>query len=172
MIIQSNKKIFTEEDVQELNDAWYIETEKVWKLKDRGYTSCYSNKHQPIVNKLLEWAESVGDFKLNSYNIDLIFHKFEKGDKFDYHIDYKNIKSNQRLFVTGFLVNNNFTGGDYVVDEFGILSKEVGVPYLFSSGKLHKIEPVLSGTRKSVLIFIFSSNINRIGLDVGKKNII
>jgi predicted 2-oxoglutarate/Fe(II)-dependent dioxygenase YbiX len=172
MIIESNKKIFTDDELKELTTSWYLETEEIWKTKDRSYISCYSNNHQKIVDKLLSWAESVGDFKLNSYNINLIFHKFEENDKFDSHIDYTNFDNRQRLFVTGFLTENNFTGGDYFVDNYGTLSKEVGVPYLFDSHTKHGISPVLSGTRKSVLIFLFDSHIKKIGLDTSKKSLI
>lgn len=76
---------------------------------------------------------------------------------FDWHMDYgKDVLSNRKLVVCIQLTDGNeYEGGDLqLVNDKITVSKAVGSAAIFPSFLLHRVSPVISGNRKSLVAHI------------------
>lgn len=154
--------IFDKSEIELLDNLWETPTHK--KFDDREYYAVvsYSELTKPIVNKLLSWFEKQNNLQLISYNKDLIFHRFYENNYFSRHRDNILMHGKNRAYVVGFHLNNDYEGGEYILyDNNTIIDNTPGVPYCFNSKVEHEIKPVISGVRKSVLIFINHEDIKK-----------
>ena len=156
-------KLFSERELKFLCNYDYNQFER--DMGDRRYKfNVLSDSY--YVEKLLKWFERESGEKLKNYNYDLIIHTFGVGDYFSKHKDAISIHDKNRAYVVGVPLNSDYTGGEYILYEPDeILTKEAGVPYYFTSDRMHEIAKVESGIRKSALIFIYYE-------DLEKKNLI
>lgn len=145
-------KIFSEKELNFLCE--YDGDEYSRNMIDRKYKfKLLSDQH--YVEKLLKWFEKESGEKLKNYNYELIIHTFEVGDYFSKHKDAIKIDNKTRVYVVGVPLNNDYTGGDYILYKPNeVLPKVPGIPYYFKSNREHEITKVESGKRKSALIFI------------------
>ena len=98
--------------------------------------------------------------KLKSYETHLFIHYYQVGDYFGKHRDSIEIGANNRAYVVGFNINDDYEGGDYILynpDE--MINKTAGIPYYFKSDREHEITKVKGGIRKSAVLFINYENL-------------
>jgi hypothetical protein len=161
-------QLITDEEILKINEL-SIHAEEFEK-EDRKYSSYkLKNKDKDIfLKKLLVWIESYLKIKLISYNYDLydtFLINYNVGDFFLKHKDdtLMGAKGSTRKYVSGFHVNEDYQGGDFVLydydDNFKIIEKRKGYPYVFESKMYHEVKPVILGIRKSIVIHIDSESI-------------
>lgn len=104
--------------------------------------------------------DSIHTFLLDEYPNNLAhegpffyLHKWDKGNKFEKHID-KRRECSWRL-VCGATLNSDFEGGKLIAynPEFEFASK-VGEVYLMGAERLHEVTEITSGTRFSFVYFL------------------
>jgi hypothetical protein len=147
--------LFDKLELQTLDSLWINPVHK--KFDDREYYTITLSDYiiKPIIEKLLIWFENQTGLKLKTYNKFLILHRFYEGHFFLKHRDDILIYEKNRAYVVGFHLNDNYLGGEYInYTKDKMIDKTPGVPYLFSSSDEHEIKPILTGIRKSALIFI------------------
>ncbi len=167
MIIESDNLI-SEDDLSFIDKLSY----KVARVErdDRRYSSHrLSNEEKSVfLKKLLIWVENKLDIKFRRYDLslfDTFFINYNVGDFFLKHRDDTLMwaKGSKRKYVSGFHINEDYEGGDFVVydydDNFEIMEKRKGYPYIFESKMYHEVKPVLSGVRKSIVIHIDTESI-------------
>lgn len=117
---------------------------------DPGQKDLYSNTDSWLAPKIQDFVQE--------YNIEkvvkgpYIFLKYEKSNKFDWHIDDGN-KFPRTVSVSAYL-NDDYTGGEIEFKHFGISYKpQKGDVIVFGSSfsYLHRVTPVTSGTRYAVV---------------------
>ncbi len=147
-------KIYNNTELEFLNTFW--ENIDYRKSGDRSYEfAVLTNDNNGIIEKLLNWFEIASGEKLKHKNYNLIIHKFNVGDWFDKHTDNIDDDYENRAYVLGFHINEDYEGGDYKLYNPDItLDKTPGIPYFFKSNRVHEITKITSGYRKSGLIFI------------------
>ena len=137
--------------------SYFDNNEKSYrKNKDRSYEFVvFANEEYNIITKLLKWFEKESGEKLKNKKYYLFIHNYKVGDYFAKHIDDVNRNDKSRAYVVGFHLNNDYEGGDYkLYNPDFIIDKTPGVPYYFKSDRLHEINKISKGNRKSVLMFI------------------
>lgn len=163
MVINGSEKLFSLEELSYIDNMW-DDNLIVYKEghRDRYYTSVnLDNKHSDsIVDKLVEWFNSVNNEKITSKPEELILHRFEIGSYFDKHKDNQTTKHGPRKYLAGISLNDNFEGGEFITygKERLQIGKEVGVPYLMKSTVTHEVTEVTKGIRKSAFIFLYEKN--------------
>lgn len=155
-------KLFSEDELKFLCE--YDGEEYDRNMDDRKYKfKLLSDSY--YVEKLLKWFEKESGEKLNNYEYELIIHTFKEGDYFSKHIDAINIHNKHRAYVVGVPLNDDYTGGEYILYEpTEVLPKVGGVPYYFKSNRMHEITKIESGIRKSALIFIYHEDLKKSNL--------
>jgi hypothetical protein len=164
--------LFNLNELDFIKSSWRDDRAEERNYKDRRYYyNVLYDLPQEYVDRFLDWIENkIGKKIENRKKYDLILHKFEQGDYFDYHTDngYYNSKT---AYAAGFHVNNDYEGGEFVVyenDKERVIGKKAGVPYIFSSDVGHKINKVKSNIRYSIIIFISDSS--QLAYDNSNKN--
>jgi hypothetical protein len=152
-------KLFTSDEINLIENSFHDMT-KVQK-RDRSYEvkALESEIIIPIKLKLLSWVESNLNIRLNSTDQKFGILRYNTNDFFLRHNDddikYRNAFGKNRYLVTGFHLNDDYVGGDFTVyDPEYIITKEIGVPYVFEVKRDHEVKIITSGTRKSVIMFI------------------
>jgi len=103
---------------------------------------------------------------LKNYNLNLILHRYETECYFGKHVDNGIDYNKNRIYSVGFHLISEYEGGDYILyNPYSLVDKTPGVPYLNKASVEHEVTPIISGLRKSALIFI------EVG-DLIKKNIL
>jgi predicted 2-oxoglutarate/Fe(II)-dependent dioxygenase YbiX len=143
------------------NEIEFIETLYLdlfyFKKRDRSYEVkiVETDLIIPIKLKLLKWVESKLNLKLNSYDQKIMIMRYNENDYFLRHTDDDYAWGKNRYLVTGFHLNDDYEGGDYIVyNPYYLIEKEIGVPYVFESKTEHEVKKVTKGTRRSVIMFI------------------
>lgn len=149
-------KLYNDIELEFLNSYLDINEKDIRKKKDRNYEFVvFTGQQHNIINKLLNWFENTTGKKLKKKTYYLILHKYKTGDYFEKHIDELRIDDNNRAYVIGFHINDNYEGGDYKLYNPDLLiDKTPGVPYFFECSRLHEITKITKGNRKSAVMFI------------------
>lgn len=152
-------KLITSEEISLIESQFYELNEL--RSRDRSYEVkiIESEIIIPIKIKLLNWVSESLNLKLHSFNQKFQILRYDTNDFFLRHNDddikYRNVFGKNRYLVTGFHLNDDYTGGDFTIyDPEYILTKEIGVPYVFEAKRDHEVKIVTSGTRRSVVMFI------------------
>jgi hypothetical protein len=151
--------LFTKEECESivLHNNSYITN---WKMVDRKYDSQiinYSNETRWLFDKLRLFFETETNIQIKSIKNKIHFHKFIKGDWFGKHNDNRN----HRVYAVGVLLNDNFSGGDFLLynPSEQKLNKTIGNTYLFDVKIEHEITPITNGERYSLLWFLENEHI-------------
>ena len=100
------------------------------------------------------------EYDLNHFDSGIQATKYEVGEHYDWHIDQlrTNYKYTRKLSMT-FLLNDEFTGGDLQIcdpttKEEITVDMTPGSVCIFPSWVLHRVKPVKSGTRYSLVAWM------------------
>lgn len=101
------------------------------------------------------------NYKFDGYQIDTDityqFTEYQEGEFYDWHTDSGNTPNAKRRISVVILLNDDYEEGDLVLKIDGeerIMDKKTGNLFLFDSSILHKVNPVKSGTRCSLVTWI------------------
>jgi len=152
-------KLITSEEISLIESLFYGLNE--FRKRDRSYEVkiIESEIIIPIKIKLLNWVSESLNLKFHSFNQKFQILRYDTNDFFLRHNDddikYRNAFGKNRYLVTGFHLNDDYTGGDFIVyNPKYVLTKEIGAPYVFEANRDHEVKIVTSGTRRSVVMFI------------------
>jgi len=165
MIFEDSIPLFNSSELDFIKSSWRNDRAEERNYKDRSYYyNVLYDLPQEYVDRFLDWIENKIEKKIeNRKKYDLILHKFEKGDYFDYHTDDGYKELGKREYAAGFHVNDDYDGGEFVVYENHkerVIGKKAGIPYIFSSDVGHRINKVKSNIRYSIIIFIYDNSID------------
>ena len=168
MILEDSIPLFNSTELDLMKSSWKDNTldQKNYKDITKRFKDVYlNNLPQEYVDRFLDWIETkIGKKIQNRKKYNLILHKFEEGDHFDYHTDDGYNLEGKREFAAGFHVNDDYEGGEFVVyenDKERVIGKNSGTPYIFSSTVGHKINKVKSKIRYSIIVFIYNNSIDK-----------
>ena len=128
---------------------------------DVNYKQWTINRNEDLeflFNKVISFTEEKFNVKITNFNEDAWIYQYEINDGYVMHTD--NILN--RRFTIGIQLNNEYEGGDLMVDYNGkriIVNKEIGNCYIFESFLLHGVSPIISGNRYNFLTFMHSYNL-------------
>jgi hypothetical protein len=175
MIHYSKEKLVTDAELKFIDNLSEI-THRIIK-NDRAHSAYRLNftEKEVFLKKILIWVENIMSIKLKSYDYNLYdtyLIIYNQNDFFSKHKDNQYMsKGVIRKFVIGFHLEYEYEGGEYsiIIDEEKMdIKNEAGIVYLFDGEIEHEVKPILSGIRKSVVIFIDNENI----ITSKKKNLI
>jgi hypothetical protein len=154
--------IFTKEECKKIIE-FYKETDykilnndepSQTRIKYKGYQIKYSNDSEFLYKKLFEFFEKNTGKKIYTYPTDIYIMQYDEGDLFSQHTD--NI--DERVYVTGVQLNDDYVGGDYIFyEETGlniVINKEIGNCYVCGVHLSHEVKKITKGTRYSLVAFI------------------
>jgi hypothetical protein len=112
--------------------------------------------HGWIVDRFANWVENEANCKIEWHASpikEFYLQTYEVGDRFMKHDDSKY----DRLYSVGLLLNDGFSGGDFIVDinknESVLFDNKIGNCYFFESKYQHELMEITNGTRHIILVF-------------------
>ena len=117
-----------------------------------------ANLEKKLYEETHFWIQSRIDDYVKMYSVEsiekgpYIFIKYQYNDKFDWHID--DGKKYPRTVSVSAYLNDDYEGGEIEFSHFGISHKpSIGDIIVFSASYpyMHRVKPVLSGTRYAVV---------------------
>jgi hypothetical protein len=118
----------------------------------------YSEPLQELYRSIDSWIQEKIDDYTSTYSVEriekgpYIFIKYQYNDKFDWHVD--DGKKYPRTVSVSAYLNDDYEGGEIEFNHFGISHKpSAGDIVVFSSSYpyMHRVKPVISGTRYAVV---------------------
>lgn len=96
------------------------------------------------------------EFPFSIFNISISALKYNVGDRFGRHFDrHPNFELNKDfLFNVNVVLNNDFKGGEFWLDDKPFLETSPGMGYSYSSTRWHEVKTITEGTRYSMLCYI------------------
>jgi len=159
------KVLFTKEECELILKLY---NDKPINEKENNHNMSYSAKimtHENdewILNRIIEWVENELNIKVNWNDgkmKEFYLQSYQTGDKFKKHNDNKH----NRVYGAGLLLNDNFLGGEFIVDinknTSVTFDNMVGNCYLFESYLYHEVKEITKGNRSVVLIFLEGSQL-------------
>lgn len=161
-----SKKLFSDKELIDIDKLWNVgKIVNKNTFNDRYYqSSSVSNKHSKnIIDKLVNWFNSLDIEKIKNNPSDLILHRFNVGSYFSKHTDNQLRNGSLRRYLVGITINKDYIGGEFNTysPEKLRIGKVPGVPYAIDSRVLHEITPVIQGIRKTAFIFIFDKHLHK-----------
>ena len=167
MIFEDSIPLFNSTELDIIKSSWKDDSAEQRNYKDRTYYyNVVNGLPQEYVDRFLDWIENkIGKKIYNRKKYDLLLKRFKEGEYLDYHTDsdYSNTSWNVE-YAAGFHVNDDYEGGEFVVYENGkerVIGNQTGVPYIFSSDTLHKINKVKSKIRYSIVVFVYNNSVDK-----------
>ena len=143
-----------------------------------SYTSICIDKTENrwILDRVITWIESELNCKIDwdssTDEDEFYFQFYKKGDRFEKHDD--NVYN--RVYTTGILLNDDFGGGDFIVDtspdSSELFENKIGNCYIIESMLKHEVTEITEGYRNIVIIFFKSSQIQFNQTTIGLRKII
>lgn len=97
-------------------------------------------------------------FDITGFQTELQLANYGKGDFFDWHMDFSAAESNRKLSITVQLSDpDEYEGGDlqFMINQNIVNApREKGTAIIFPSFALHRVTPITSGSRKSIVGWI------------------
>jgi len=113
--------------------------------------------HGWVVERFVKWVESETNCKIDwfsSLHREFYFQTYILGDRFLKHNDNKH----DRLYSVGLLLNDEFSGGDFIVDinknESVLFDNKIGNCYFFEAKHEHELMEITNGIRHVILVFL------------------
>lgn len=164
MQIFKQKVLFTEAECNRILNLYHntsLDGYSKTKSSTYGWINLDEIANKWILERFINWVEFEVNCKVNwgdDIKNEFYFQKYETGDKFEKHTDAKH----NRIYTTGLLLNNDFSGGEFVVDTSNnteVFENKVGNCYMIESILEHQLKEIIKGTRSIVLIFFKKSQI-------------
>jgi predicted 2-oxoglutarate/Fe(II)-dependent dioxygenase YbiX len=156
------KKLFTLDECEEI--ITYAENEILSEWKefreddaDGNLFLRYSikglNTHSLCTERFKEFVNNEFPFTVNKVNISIL--KYLKGYKFGRHFDrMPQLEANHDfIFNVNVVLNNNFTGGEFWLND-KLLNNTPGMVYYYNSTEWHEVKEITSGVRYSILCYV------------------
>lgn len=114
-------------------------------------------------NLLISANNAYFHYDLDHFDADIQVTKYEPGQEYKWHVDQLNVdKPMRRKLSISLLLNDNFTGGELQLLETNSLYNETattvqlsaGAAAVFPSWVVHRVTPVTSGTRYSLVAWM------------------
>lgn len=158
-MIVIQKLLFNQDECNYIISAGLNDDTTNWDKFDRKYQSTpidFEN-NKWVFNRLKTFFESETGIEIKKMKETIHFHRFIEGDWFDEHNDVKD----NRVYAVGVLLNDNFEGGDFVlnIDDKLILNKISGNCYIFDVRIRHEICKIRKGIRYSLLWFLQTNHL-------------
>lgn len=119
-----------------------------------------------VGNKILDKVkEHVGDIKGYEPSLDSFqFTKYEKGDFFDWHADSNDTVFKDRFYTIVLQLNDDYIDGDFqlLTNKEITLEKGAGNLFIFPSEVVHRVKPITSGIRYSLVNWLKLKQIKNI----------
>ena len=100
-------------------------------------------------------------YKFDGYelNTDFTFQftEYQQDEYYNWHTDSGNTPNAKRRISVVILLNDDYDGGELILkinDNDVIMNKEIGDLHIFDSSILHKVSPVKSGVRYSLVTWV------------------
>jgi predicted 2-oxoglutarate/Fe(II)-dependent dioxygenase YbiX len=109
--------------------------------------------------------EHVGDIKGYEPSLDTFqFTKYEKGDFFDWHADSNDTVFKDRFYTIVLQLNDDYENGDFqlLINKEITLERGVGNLFIFPSEVVHRVKPITSGIRYSLVNWLKLKQIENI----------
>ena len=125
------------------------------------YELCDVTELDWFKDKLVTYALTTLDLNLSTPSISII--KYKEGCKFPRHIDRISSKEFNRdfLYNINVVLNDNFEGGEFWVDDKLLIGNSPGVVYHYKSTQWHEVKTVTKGVRYSTLFYVRERDINK-----------
>lgn len=82
------------------------------------------------------------------------FSEYAKGHFYTWHTDYNTTDSKFKRLKTGIvLLNNEFEGGEFELEHYGICDLGIGDCLWFDARLMHQVKPITDGIRYSLVIW-------------------
>jgi hypothetical protein len=112
--------------------------------------------HGWVVDRFVKWVESETNCKIDwfsSLHREFYFQTYILGDRFLKHND----NNHDRLYSVGLLLNDEFSGGTFIVDinknESVLFDNKIGNCYFFEAKHEHELMEITNGIRHVILVF-------------------
>ena len=107
-----------------------------------------------VINKFKNYINSNFPFRVDNVNIFVL--KYLQGGFFHRHIDRVEHREKHKDFVYNInvILNDEFTGGEFWVNDEPFIGNTPGIVYYYNSAQWHEVKPILSGTRYSMLCYV------------------
>lgn len=108
-----------------------------------------------LINKINQYY-SIDGYQLDT-DFTFQFTKYEVGEYYTWHTDSGDIPNTKRYISVVILLNDDYSGGELVLKINNIdiaMDKSIGNLFLFDSNILHKVNPIQSGVRYSLVTWI------------------
>lgn len=134
-----------------------------------GWISDLGFLNERLTNKLRE------TFNINGMEVtglgDFQFTEYKEGQYFDWHTDSNSTIYRDRFTSIVIQLNDSYSGGILEIKnykkELVQIENKIGTLYMFNSGLLHRVTPVIDGTRYSLVNWI-----SLVKTDSKKQNLI
>jgi hypothetical protein len=172
MQVLNQKILFTKEECDDIINTYTSlpitgtgdDTFQKYVYRDVNYET-----HGWIIERFIKWIETETSCKIEwglSTHKEFYFQTYIAGDKFMKHNDSKY----DRLYSVGLLLNDEFSGGDFIVDisknQSMLFDNTVGNCYFFEARHEHELKEVTNGIRHIILVFFkkqqVTLNINKL----------
>lgn len=157
-------------DNKELNDAKIVTDEYVNQV--RISKIAFISKDQTTEWMFARFNNLINRINVGYYGFDLYGYEsiqyttYDKDGKFEWHTDLlygdqlgNTVNNDTRKLTLVMLLNDNFTGGELMIstgseDKASYVEMKRGTVVAFPSFVPHKVKPVTSGLRKSLVIWV------------------
>jgi hypothetical protein len=139
-----------------------LDTKKDWEkwvFYQENNTLFSSYNTTPIIidwvsDKFKTYIEK--EFSFSITDISILALKYNVGDRFGRHFDRNpNFEHNKDfLYNVNVVLNDNFEGGEFWLDDKPFLNNSTGIGYSYSSTQWHEVKTITKGIRYSMLCYI------------------
>lgn len=154
------KVLFTDEECENIIKTYnYLPSDG--SAKNHNFAFRWKNLSKKedgwILNRIIDWLKSetghVVEWDNDRNGDEFYFQSYKKGDKFEKHAD----NMHDRVYTVGLLLNNDFEGGDFLVDvtpnNSSLFKNVIGNCYIIESILNHELKEITNGERHIILIF-------------------
>ena len=155
-----SRQIFSLEECTDI--VAILDAKKDWKnyvlyQEDNTLLSSYNTtpiEIDWISDKFKSYIEKEFSFSISSISISAL--KYNVGDNFCRHYDRNpNFEDNKDfLYNVNVVINDNFEGGEFWLDDKPFLESSPGMGYSYSSSQWHEVKTITKGIRYSMLCYI------------------
>lgn len=167
-ILNKCKEELTLSDAKVYNNPNTLQT-KTTRKSSIGWISDLEFLNKRLTNKLRE------TFNINGMEVTGIgpfqFTEYKEGEYFDWHTDSNDTVYRDRFTSIVIQLNNEYTNGILEIKnlkgELVPIENKIGTLYIFNSRLLHRVTPVTTGTRYSLVNWV-----SLVKTNLGKQNLI